>query len=66
MTYEMVDSDDEMSLLSGRTPDLLSTLSTRHRHTSRHSLLDEIIKQVGPYSDPYPDSVVTLCMLYCV
>lgn len=40
--------DDEMSFLSGQTPDLLSTMSSRHRHTSRNSLLDEIVKQVRP------------------
>ena len=50
MAYEAsqtVTSDDDMSHISGLTSDLLSTMSTRHRHTSRHSLLDEIIKQVS-------------------
>ncbi|CAI8027525.1 hypothetical protein GBAR_LOCUS15735 [Geodia barretti] len=46
LEYEITSDDDEMSLLSGQTPDLLSTMSSRHRHTSRHSLLDEIVKQI--------------------
>ena len=56
MTYESqsVTSDDDLSLLSGQTPDFLSTMSSRHRHTSRHSLLDEIVKQVSSLSFPYP------------
>ena len=51
MAYEVntvTSDDDEMSMMSGQTPDLLSTMSARHRHTSRHSLLDEIVKQVHP------------------
>jgi hypothetical protein len=47
LAYEITSDDDELSLLSGQTPDLLATLSPRHRHTSRHSLLDEIVKQEG-------------------
>ena len=61
MTYEMNQSgpsDDEMSLLSGQTPDLLSAMSTRHRHTSRHSLLDEIVKQVRPLSHSVQTAVI--------
>lgn len=48
-TNRSVTSDEEeMSFLSGQNSDLLSAMSGRQRHTSRHSLLDEIVKQVRP------------------
>ena len=79
ISYEMsqsVGSDDERSLLSGQTPDFLSTMSSRQRHTSRHSLLDEIIKQVKPvslsaplvymylYNTSHSDACI-VCVLLC-